>query len=140
MYCVNCGKNIEQNNKFCNYCGKKVNEFENSEMAELTIIKNTVSPRGFICTTCGVYIDNEVVVPKLKKMRTTIKVPFGQHNIKVKYRDNFDEVDIFINREYPFIYVYVPLYLSVTNLTLNKIKITSVIEKKNRIVNFKTKF
>ena len=139
MYCVNCGKNIDLNNKFCNYCGKKVDEFENHEMAELTIIKYTSSPIGLIYPPCGVYIDNEIVVPKLKKVITTVKVPFGKHNIKVKYKDSFDEVDIFINREYPFIYVYMPIVFLMV-LTFKEVKITSVIEKKNRIVNFKTKF
>ena len=52
MYCPNCGKEIEENQKFCTYCGEKlipVQEEENKQEAKANNkIKNIIKSKPFI--------------------------------------------------------------------------------------------
>lgn len=131
MYCVKCGKFIENDCKFCTHCGKKVindDFFAYSEIAEITIIKNVYTG---IIYPFSIYIDNVKVVPWLKEHSVTIKVPFGQHKIKIEFNNCSDEVNITVKKVYPYIYVYIPSYIS--NSFSTKIKISSIVESKNKI-------
>ena len=51
MYCVHCGKKIEQESKFCPYCGKQTTETTQSNMG-----KGKTKPKAKLIAVCLVAV------------------------------------------------------------------------------------
>lgn len=88
MFCINCGKQIIDTARFCNYCGAKiVNSAENSENSAQNIPNNPVTPpTGSVLNTENVEnVENsgnllnmtEQVPPSIPQMNETPKSGFA---------------------------------------------------------------
>ena len=61
MFCPNCGKQVKENDKFCRYCGYKLDEELNSDVVSVPYIeypnKNETSENHTVLWTAYTYMD-----------------------------------------------------------------------------------
>lgn len=114
MYCVNCGKEISDDSKFCTSCGK-------STKVETCVGKITFHrlPRymGF-AVGIDVYIDGTRIGTVNNNGTVEANVTFGTHKIYFSLWSGSNEEEITVTEEKPNVYVDIRLKMGAfTNKT-----------------------
>lgn len=123
MNCTKCGKEIDNNSKFCTYCGEKTT-LTNNSMGKITFKR----PGSFIgcLVSIKVYID-KVYVGSLKDSGSfTCDISYGKHEIITELWSGSCKREIEVKQEKPNLEATVSLQMG---LITNKPKIISVMEK-----------
>ena len=74
MICKNCGTQINQNIKFCQKCGSKLNEIPDSENIQW---KNSIKIWFLLCIAANIFGKTVILVANLKPAKLCGEVSMG---------------------------------------------------------------
>lgn len=119
MYCINCGKEIADDSKFCTYCGSEA--LITNNVGKITIRRNERFSGWLL--DLRVYIDGKYIGSVSNGGVITRDISFGKHSITVGYLAGKSMQQIEVRQEAPNIYVEVEMQMGIVT---NKPRIVNV--------------